>query len=116
MKLNKLRNILESNGTTVNTRIWSTWPTIVEAAASTGSFDYFEFLAEYAPFTLNDLENFARTCELYDAGSMIKVDFQNRFYFQSDGYEQDQLIMLPLIPDDQLCQYKEFQSLDLNNF
>lgn len=78
--LNKLREILDNGGTTVNTRIWSAWPRIVEAAASTGSFDYFEFLAEYAPFTLYDLENFARTCELYGAGSMIKVDFQNRLY------------------------------------
>ena len=64
MKLNKLREILDNGGTTVNTRIWSTWPTIVGAAASTGNFDYFEFLAEYAPFSLNDLENFACTCEL----------------------------------------------------
>lgn len=80
MKLNKMREIMDSNGTSVNTRIWSTWPTIVEAAASTGNFDYFEFLAEYAPFSLNDLENFARTCELYNTGSMIKVDFQNRAY------------------------------------
>lgn len=80
MKLNKIRETLDNNGTTVNTRIWSTWSTIVEAAASTGSFDYFEFLAEYAPFSLHDLENFVRTCELYNTGSMIKVDFQNRGY------------------------------------
>ncbi|WP_455630876.1 aldolase/citrate lyase family protein [Megamonas sp.] len=80
MKLNKMRNILDNNKSSVNTRIWSTWPTVVEAAASTGNFDYFEFVAEYAPFTLKDLENFARTCELYNVGSMIKVDFQNRFY------------------------------------
>ena len=78
--LNKLREKLNEGKATVNTRIWSTWPTIVEAAASTGNFDYFEFLAEYAPFSFNDLENFVRTCELYNTGSMIKVDFQNRFY------------------------------------
>ncbi len=80
MKLNKIREILDNGGTSVNTRIWSTWPTFLEAAASTGSFDYFEFLAEYAPFTLYDLENFARTCEMHDTGSMIKVDYQNRFF------------------------------------
>ena len=80
MRLNKMREILDNNGTTVTTRIWSSWPTIVEAAASTGSFDYFEFLAEYAPFSFSDLENFVRACELYDTGSMIKVDFQNRAY------------------------------------
>lgn len=78
--LNKLREKLNDGKCTVNTRIWSTWPTIVEAAASTGNFDYFEFLAEYAPFEIRDLENFARACELHNVGSMIKVDFQNRFY------------------------------------
>ena len=80
MSLNKFREILDNGGTTVNTRIWSTWPTMVEAAASTGNFDYFEFVAEYAPYTLYDLENFARACELHNVSSMIKVDFQNRFF------------------------------------
>ena len=45
-----------------------------------GGFDYLEFLAEYAPYTLPELENFVRACELHDCGSMIKVDFQNRGY------------------------------------
>ena len=49
MSLNKMRDILNENKPSVNTRIWSTWPTVVEAAASTGNFDYFEFLAEYSP-------------------------------------------------------------------
>lgn len=80
MKLNKMRELLDSNSPTVNTRIWSTWSTFVEAAASTGNFDYFEFLAEYAPYDLYALENFARACELHNVGSMIKVDIQNRFY------------------------------------
>ena len=80
MKLNAIREILDHGATSVNTRIWSTWPTIAEAAASTGNFDYLEFLAEYAPFNLGDLENFVRACELHQVGSMIKVDFQNRFY------------------------------------
>lgn len=62
MSLNKMRDILNENKPSVNTRIWSTWPTVVEAAASTGNFDYFEFLAEYAPFSFQDLENFVRAC------------------------------------------------------
>jgi RNase P/RNase MRP subunit POP5 len=48
--------------------------------ASTGNFDYFEFLAEYSPFTQLDLENLVRAAELHGIGSMIKVDFQNRHY------------------------------------
>ena len=48
---NKIRRLLKEGKPTVNTRIWSTWGTTVEAAAATGNFDYFEFLAEYAPYT-----------------------------------------------------------------
>lgn len=77
---NKIRELLQAGRPTVNTRIWSTWPTVVEAAAATGNFDYFEFLAEYAPFTLPELENFVRACELHNTGSMIKIDYQNRCY------------------------------------
>ena len=80
MKLNKFREILDNGGTTVATRIWSAWPTVAEAAAASGSFDYLEFLAEYAPFTLYDLENIARACELHNTSSMIKVDYQNRYF------------------------------------
>lgn len=78
--LNTMRALLDEKKPTVNTRLWSVWPTVVEAAASTGNFDYFEFLAEYVPFTTGELENFVRACELHNCGSMIKVDFQNRIY------------------------------------
>lgn len=78
--LNHMRELLDAKKSTVNTRIWSMWPTVAEAAASTGNFDYLEFVGEYVPFTLPQLENFVRACELYNVGSMIKVDFQNRFY------------------------------------
>lgn len=77
---NKIRKLLDEGKPTVNTRIWSTWPTTAEAAACCGGFDYLEFLAEYSPFTLPELENFVRACELHDCGSMIKVDYQNRFF------------------------------------
>ena len=80
MRENRIRRLLKERKATVNTRIWSTWGTTAEAAAASGSFDYLEFLAEYAPFTLPELENFVRACELHDCGSMIKVDYQNRFY------------------------------------
>lgn len=77
---NKIRRLLKDGKATVNTRIWNIWPTTAEAAAVCGGFDYLEFLAEYAPYTLEELENFVRACELHDCGSMIKVDFQNRAY------------------------------------
>lgn len=78
--VNYLRKRLQKGLPTVATRILSTWPVIAEAAASSGNFDYLEFAAEYAPFTQIDLENLVRAMELHGVGSMIKVDFQNRFY------------------------------------
>lgn len=80
MKENKLRYLLERQMPSVATRIESTWPTIVEVVGSTGNYDYVEFVAEYAPYNLGDLENICRTAELYDMATMIKVDFQNRAY------------------------------------
>ena len=80
MRENKLRRILREGKTSVATRLWSTWPLYTESLGATGNFDYMEFVAEYAPFTQADLENMARAAELYEMGSMIKVDFQNRFY------------------------------------
>ena len=80
MRENKLRRILREGKTSVSTRLWSTWPLYTESVGATGNFDYVEFVAEYAPFTQMDLENLARAAELYEMGSMIKVDLQNRFY------------------------------------
>lgn len=80
MKENKIRQLLSAQQPTTSTRIWSTWPFYTEVAGETGNFDYVEFLAECAPFTLVDLENLARAAELKNMGSMIKVDFQNRGY------------------------------------
>lgn len=74
MRPNTLRSLLKSGRPTLGTRIQSQWPSIVEVIGYTGVFDYVEFLAEYAPFTLLDLENLARAAELHNLGSMIKVD------------------------------------------
>ena len=43
-------------------------------------FDYVEFVAEYAPFTLHDLDNMARTAELHGMSLMIKVDDEHHGY------------------------------------
>lgn len=68
---------------TLGTRILSAWPGVVEIVAQTGFFDYVEFLAEYSPWTLYDLENIARTTELYGTSSMIKIDATPKSYIAS---------------------------------
>lgn len=81
MKENHLRNLLNSGKPTMGTRMWSTLPFFTEAVGATGFYDYVEFVAEYAPFTLYDLDNICMACELHGMGSMIKLDFLNRGYF-----------------------------------
>ncbi|MBI9094031.1 MAG: 2,4-dihydroxyhept-2-ene-1,7-dioic acid aldolase [Sphaerochaeta sp.] len=80
MKENRLRSLLNENTTSMSTRMWTTSVFFVEALASTGNFDYTEFVAEYAPFTQFDLQNFCIAAELHNMGSMIKIDFQNNAY------------------------------------
>ena len=80
MKQNILRYKLENNLPTIGTRIQGTWPMFTEIVGATGMYDYVEFSAEYAPYDQYDLENMARAAEIYEMGSMVKVDYQNRFF------------------------------------
>ncbi len=58
----------------MGTHILSYWPTIVELIGLTGLYDYVEFTAEYAPFTMHDLDNLGRAFEVADLGGMIKIE------------------------------------------
>jgi 4-hydroxy-2-oxoheptanedioate aldolase len=78
MKQNRLRQLLAAGRPTLGTRIHSNWPSVIEAVAHTGVYDYVEFVAEYAPFTLHDLDHMARTGELHGLSLMIKVDDEHR--------------------------------------
>ncbi len=80
MRQNTLRSILNAGKPTLSTRLHNIWPSIVEVIGHTGLFDYVEFLAEYAPYTLQDLENFCRAAELHNLGTMIKIDSEPRQY------------------------------------
>jgi 2-keto-3-deoxy-L-rhamnonate aldolase RhmA len=80
VRRNKLRELLKNDQPTMGTHIHSTWPTLVEVVGHTGLFDYIEFVAEYAPYDLHDLDNLCRAAELYDLSTMIKVDQANRTF------------------------------------
>jgi len=84
---NKLRKLIREGKPTIGTRILSSWPGIVEIIGQTGLFDYFEFLAEYAPWNLYDLENLARAAELYNMSSMIKIDAIPRSYIAAKALQ-----------------------------
>jgi 4-hydroxy-2-oxoheptanedioate aldolase len=74
MRPNILRQKLEAGEPTLSTHIHSVWPAEIEAIGHTGLYDYVEFVAEYGPSDLHDLDNMCRTAELFNLGSMIKID------------------------------------------
>ena len=80
MRENKLRQLLDADKPTLGTHVHSTWPSVIEAVGHTGLFDYVEFVAEYGPYDLHDLDNICRAAELYDLSSMIKVEQEPKRY------------------------------------
>ncbi len=78
MRKNKLREMLNKGKPTIGTRLFNVWPGMVEVIGRTSVIDYIEFLGEYAPWDLHDLENFSRATELFDLSSMIKVGQEPR--------------------------------------
>jgi 4-hydroxy-2-oxoheptanedioate aldolase len=78
MRANKLRTLLDEGKPSLGTRVNSIWPSVAEVLGHTGMFDYVEFLAEYAPFDLDGLDNFCRAVELYDMSPIIKIDQEPR--------------------------------------
>ena len=78
MRTNKLRELLRAGKPSVGTHVMTTSPDIVEMIGKTGLIDYIEFVAEYAPYSLTELDNFGRALELGGMTGMIKVDRENR--------------------------------------
>ena len=71
MKENKLRYHIDHDLPLLSTRLWSTQPFFGEAIGATGTFDYVEFVAEYAPYDFTDLPNI---CLLYTSPSPRDCD------------------------------------------
>ena len=75
LRRNRLRELLDAGEPSLGTHLMTTWPTVVELVGQTGRWDYVEFVAEYAPWTLHDLDNLARATELFpDFSAMIKIE------------------------------------------
>jgi 2-keto-3-deoxy-L-rhamnonate aldolase RhmA len=80
MRINRLRDLLRRGEPTVGTRIVCAWPGLVEVIGYTGIYDYVEFLSEYGPYDLHDLDNLARAAEIVGISTMIKIDQEPRTY------------------------------------
>ena len=74
MRPNRLRQKLNAGEPTIGTHILSSWPTLVELIGEAENYDYVEFTAEYAPFTMYDLDNLGRAFELKNLTGMIKIE------------------------------------------
>ncbi|MBM3190334.1 MAG: 2,4-dihydroxyhept-2-ene-1,7-dioic acid aldolase, partial [Chloroflexi bacterium] len=74
MRQNRLRELLRSGKPTVATRTATVWPDVVELIGTLGLYDYVEYAAEYGTFGWPDLDNYCRAAELYNLGTMIKID------------------------------------------
>lgn len=77
MRTNTIRERLNGGLPTIGTHIHATWPSVVELIGHTGLYDYVEFVAEYGPYDLHDLDNLCRAAEIYNLGTMIKIDWAN---------------------------------------
>ncbi len=79
MKRNRLRELLNEGKPTLGTHTLIPWPGIVEVIGHSGAFDYIEYVGEYAPFSLEQLDNYGRTLELFpNMSSMMKVEENGR--------------------------------------
>jgi 2-keto-3-deoxy-L-rhamnonate aldolase RhmA len=79
MRRNRLRELLNEGKPSVGTHLLSQWPTVTEIVGQTGLWDYIEFVAEYTPYTLHDLDNLGRAIELFpDFTGMIKIEQDTR--------------------------------------
>jgi 4-hydroxy-2-oxoheptanedioate aldolase len=79
MRRNRLRELLHEGKPSLGTHLLSAWPTVTELVGQTGQWDYIEFVAEYTPWTMHDLDNLGRAIELFpDFSGMIKIEQDTR--------------------------------------
>ena len=79
LRRNRLRELLREGKPSLGTHLLSAWPTVTELVGQTGLWDYVEFVAEYTPWTLHDLDNLGRAIELFpDFTGMIKIEQDTR--------------------------------------
>ncbi len=79
MKPNKLRQLLNEGKPTLGTHVIAPWPGMIELIGHSGSFDYVEYVGEYSPWSLEQLENIGRAIELFpNMSGMMKVEEQGR--------------------------------------
>ncbi len=107
MRHNKLRQLLNDGKPTICARTSTVWPDIVEVIGHLGTYDYVEFASEYGPFSMADLDNYCRAAEIYDLGTMIKVDQDPRTFLAQraigSGFQSVLFVDCRTVADVQAC-------------
>ena len=81
MRPNRLRQLLDDGKPSIGTHVICPWPGMVEIIGHSGVFDYIEYVGEYAPFSLEQMDNFGRAIDLFpDMSSMMKVEEPTRAF------------------------------------
>ncbi|MEE2737951.1 MAG: aldolase/citrate lyase family protein [Planctomycetota bacterium] len=80
MRRNRLRERLNADEPSLGTHLHCSWPGMVELVGQSKMFDYVEFVGEYAPYDLYELENIGRAVELFEMSSMMKVEQEPRTF------------------------------------
>jgi 2-keto-3-deoxy-L-rhamnonate aldolase RhmA len=79
MRPNRLRQLLNEGKPTLGTHVIVPWPGIAEIVGHSGMFDYIEYVGEYSPFSLEQLDDLGRAIDLFpNLSSMMKVEEQTR--------------------------------------
>jgi 4-hydroxy-2-oxoheptanedioate aldolase len=79
MQPNRLRQLLDEGKPTLGTHLICPWPGMVEIVGHAGMFDYVEYVGEYSPFSLPQLDNFGRAVDIFpEMSAMMKVEEQTR--------------------------------------
>ncbi len=81
MRKNRLRELLDADLPSLGTHLHCTYPGLIELVGHSGMFDYVEFVGEYAPYDLYELENLGRAVDLFPhLSAMMKIEQEPRTY------------------------------------
>jgi 2-keto-3-deoxy-L-rhamnonate aldolase RhmA len=87
LRENRLRQLLKDGKPSLGTRLNSPVPNIVEIIGGSGKYDYVEFVAEYTPYNLYDLDNIGRAIELFpNFSGMIKMERSAQWHLAVRAY------------------------------
>ena len=79
MRPNRLRELLKAGKPTLGMHLIDPWPGMAEVVGHSGGFDYIEYVGEYSPFSLEVMDNFCRSIELFpNLSAMMKVEENGR--------------------------------------